>query len=125
MKKQMDIASVHDIGEKLTDIAKKCKADKAFCDAIMADGWKLLDEAGMSAKFTDRSIKVDVKLNSDDVYYFILPTDPNTVMKDESLTMLNAAKSVTAGTIGSVGTASTAFSCLGCYSTVGSAGTAS
>ena len=71
---------------------------------------------------------VDVRVaeNTDEVFYFVMPPDPNVALSDESLGMVAGGKS--ASTIGSAGTASTAAticttaSCAGTAGSIGSAG---
>ncbi len=72
-------------------------------------------------------IDVRVHVNTDDVFHFILPPDPNVALSDETLGMVAGGKSAStagsAGSASSVATACTTASCVASASSVGSGGT--
>ncbi len=124
---KLDSKTAGAFGSNLTSVALKCKADSAYRQAIMADGWKLLEDMDMSSGFKKTNIKVAVHQNTDEDYFFILPPNPNSALSDESLMDLNAAKGAAgcASTAACAGTASSFLSCLGSASTAGTAGSSS
>lgn len=110
------------VSKHLTDIAKRCKTDTAFRQSLEKDGWNLLREINVADNFPNKNVKVEVKYNNDNDYYFILPQNPNIDLTDEMLASVNAAKASSVSSVSSVGTASSAFSCVSTASTAGSAG---
>ncbi len=127
MNKDFDINNVNNIGKGLTSIAEKCKNDAQYRESIMQDGWKLLEDAGMASNFPSRQVKIDVRQNTNNDFFFILPPDPNSVLSDESLMAVNAAKKAAgcASTAACAATASSAFSCISSASSAGTAGSSS
>ena len=72
------------------------------------------------------SLEIAFVENTDEVYHFVMPTDPNIPLDDEDLSVVAGGK--TASTGGTAGTASTfstyvcTLGCAACASSVGSAG---
>lgn len=116
--------SNHEIGKQLDAVAKKFKSDPVFKNAAQADGWVLLEDAGIAKNFPTRDAKIMVLQNTDTDYFFVLPPDPNSAMNDEQLNNVAAAKGSPgcASSAACASTVSTAFSCIGCASSASSAG---
>jgi hypothetical protein len=124
---KLDSKTANAFGAGITAVALKCKSDSAYRNAVMADGWKLLEDMDMSAGFKKTNTKVEVYQNTDSDYFFILPPNPNSALSDETLVDMNAAKGAAgcASTAACAGTASSFLSCLSSASTAGTAGSSS
>jgi hypothetical protein len=68
-------------------------------------------------------VEIKVLANSNSLFYFVLPPNPNIALSDEKLEQIAAAGVSSAGSAGSVGTLGS-FGCSSVPCTVGSAGTA-
>lgn len=104
-----------------TEIAKKFKSDAAFRNECLNNPKKVIAEMGIEGFPTN--VEVNVHINDDTTYYFVIPGNPNIELSEETLVNLNAAK--TTGSAGSAATAGTLGSFLASISSASTLGTAS
>ena len=80
----------------------------------------LLSERGMRI---EGDVDVRILANTDDVFYLLMPPDPNIDLADEDLSVVAGGKS--AGSAGTGGTVGTVAGTLSSVSSMGTAGSAS
>ena len=110
--------------ERIEAVVVRYRDDAGFREQLAAgDTAGALDELGLDIP---ADIEARVVANTDEVFHFVLPGDPNRPLTDESLAIVagGAGTAGSAGSVSSAGTASTGISCFGTISSVGSAGTA-
>ena len=111
----------------LKDFASQYHADKAL--RAQVDGGDLSPIAGQLGLDEYPNMEFRVAPSTAEVYYFLMPPDPSTVLSDEDVSGITGGVGTTASSAGSVGTAGsmitiTTPSTFSSASSAGSAGTA-
>ncbi len=107
----------------INNIAERVSSDAKLKSTIMANPKQALADAGINLP---NGIEVAVHENTDKLFHFVIPGNPNQELNDESLSSMNAAKgsASTAGSMSSAGTLSTIVSTWSSASTAATAASA-
>ena len=89
---------------------RKLGEDADFRRAVATDPRAAFVEQGLDVP---PGVELRVAADTDDVFHFVFPADPNAALEDEMLSAISGGRASTAGSAGCLGCASTAPSCLG------------
>lgn len=121
-----DMSSRFDRGlEPFLSFAREYHEDADFRLRAESEPLALLNERGLSIPVDVDEGDVDVRIlaNTEDVFYLLMPPDPNVELADEDLGVVAGGK--TAGSAGTAGTVGSVATTLSTASTGGTAGSAS
>ena len=131
----MNQSTMSSSGFSFADLTAGMEAFQAFANAYDEDlDLRSRADADPKAVLAEQGVElpagVDVRIvvNTDDVFYLVLPPDPNAVLADEMLGQVAGGKTVStagsAGSGGSVGSLCTTASTASTASSAGSLGSA-